>query len=1419
MSVSIVSTRVVKSIMLVIVLVTLGWLATIHSSSKEILLKPSLTLVSQGMSARADKGSWRVSGASPGNTVQLHLTWVDWGAADQRLPIPQPTVHAEQGRIEMRRPGSTEWFEAREDGLEHFWSLQAPPAFDHEGEVVLGLQMDTALHIKAEDAGKSLILRDPVTERTQLLYAGLKAWDQTNRRLPARMTVGGGGRIDLWIDDRDAQYPIVIDPLFANPSTLVGVDRARGDRFGGSVATDGHRLAVGTPVDESSGIRSGSVSVYLYDGVQWSLEATLYPNDPTMGKQFGHSVAIDGDSLLIGAIFDFDNGAGSGAVYAFAHNGVQWSQTQKIQPGDGLTGDSFGSALALSGDTAIIGAPQTSDLGFRAGSAYVFERTLGIWAQTAELTASDGSTGDLFASSLSMSRNTLIAGAPSDDDQGLDSGSVYLFEVTQGAWSEVQKINDPSGQAGDLYGTAVAIKDRTVLVGAPKTSGGGKAFVMTRRQGVWSLHQELISVDIAADHRFGSAVGISGGWAVIGAPDYTGPANNQGASVIFARSGSAWNQVDIFTGGSNQDQFGSALAVADRVVFIGAPNDGNGTGIDAGTVHRIDVGPFSLMASDPSSGQVYSKAVDLGHNTAVISDDKDAVYIYARTGPTWTEETKLLGVPGSTPTAFGRDLDLDHDQLAVGAPLGRQGSAQTGLVSIYLRNASNWSAEATLTASDGAPDDRFGQAVALADDLFVAGAPGRQEGGNITGAAYVFRRGMSGWTEEAKLLSSDASDASQFGQAIATDGTRIFVGAPNRGQPLAASGAIYVYERIAGTWTETQILQTNAPTVRARFGERVAVLDNQILIAASGETGGGAVYSFAPGMSAWTQTQRIQPSDLIEGDRFGSGLGAFGGIAAIGAKEASAGHASSGAVFIYRWNGLSWGQIEKWVEPAPSKGLGSDIAVFQRGVLSAAPEFDRANGSTGNAFLDEVDTNSAPRTADRDVRLTEDTESELVLDGLDWEGSHIQYRIETVPQHGQITGTPPALIYTPEDDFAGFDSLVYVAFDEYDESASTTIAIEVQASNDQPTIQDRMIATQEDTPTTFQMQTRDPDGDPLQLSVVQAPVYGRVTIDNLSITYTPDPNFFGNEIFQVAVTDGVPFSSTSANVLLSVTPVNDPPTVSDQEIEVVADTSKEIPLVGHDVEGDALVYEIINQPEHGSLSKEADKVTFVPTAGYVGSDSFSFVAQDQEAASEAGVISLSIVADNTDLCLSLNCAEGALCVAGACRIPCQFDANCPDGEKCYDGLCGPDACTLAECDGALICVKGGCFSACEADTDCAAPETCQEGRCAQDLCDRLLCPASQSCLEGRCRTRCDNPDTCTGSDVCYDGLCQPDPCSSLECGPGQACLDGACYSVYSTDDEEGCQCRIAAKRNNTTPWWLLLGLFTLSGVRGRRRRA
>lgn len=345
----------------------------------------------------------------------------------------------------------------------------------------------------------------------------------------------------------------------------------------------------------------------------------LLPSDGAASDGFGHAAAIDAGVVVIGAPFDVTGGVSSGSVYLFdAATGVE---LRKITPVDGAAGDEFGYSVAISAGRVVVGARRDGDQGPGSGSAYLFDATTGTLL--AKLLASDGAAGDEFGFAVSIDGDTIAVGSKRDDDNGMDSGSLYLFSALSGV--QLAKLLPSDGGLNHNFGESVDLDGGVVAVGAHGAGFlAGSAYLFDVSTGA-QLHKVLPN-DTHANMFFGQSVALDGGVLLVGA---------WADSIFFDHSGSAY-LFDVATGaqltklvpsdGHDRDHFGFSVALDAGVAAIGADEDDD-SAFDAGSAYLYDVASGTLMtkvlASDGAVGDAFGSAIAIEGGVVVVGAPRD----------------------------------------------------------------------------------------------------------------------------------------------------------------------------------------------------------------------------------------------------------------------------------------------------------------------------------------------------------------------------------------------------------------------------------------------------------------------------------------------------------------------------------------------------------------------------------------------------------------------------------------------------------------------------------------------------------------------------------------------------------------------------------------------------------------------------
>ncbi|MDC0711251.1 hypothetical protein POL68_22465 [Stigmatella sp. ncwal1] len=516
-------------------------------------------------------------------------------------------------------------------------------------------------------------------------------------------------------------------PELVHQQQLVANDTSAYDLFGFSVSSNGDTLVVGAPYSDDSehGSASGSAYVFVRSGKTWSLQQKLTAFDGASGDLFGYSVAIHGDTAVVGAPLDDDSGTDSGSAYVFVRRGTSWIQQQKITATEAISGDVFGHAVTVQGDTAVIGAPHDGGSGPRSGAAYVFTRAGVNWTEQQKLSARDAAEDARFGLSVSLSGTTVLIGAPYDDGKGSDAGAAYLFVRNGTAWTEQRKIVPQDAVADSLTGFSVALNGDTAVLGAPfgsdKAHGPGSAYVFVRSGTSWNQQQKFTADVNSEGNLFGYAVALHGEQAVATAPGDDASALNGGSVHVFTRSGSAWlpQQKLTISASADNDRAGHAVALGEELLVVGSPGE-DASGTDSGTVHLFAPAAKPGYDSTPVPGaELNAGSATLGASSTTLLTVRETgnatleVTGYTLTGP---HKAEFSVAPGTLTLPDG---SAPQTLTVTCTPGGL--TARTASLTVH-HNAPGSPAIYSLTCKGLAPRDPYADAVAPSTSSIVLNA-------------------------------------------------------------------------------------------------------------------------------------------------------------------------------------------------------------------------------------------------------------------------------------------------------------------------------------------------------------------------------------------------------------------------------------------------------------------------------------------------------------------------------------------------------------------------------------------------------------------------------------------------------------------------------------------------------------------------
>jgi uncharacterized protein (DUF2345 family) len=338
---------------------------------------------------------------------------------------------------------------------------------------------------------------------------------------------------------------------------LMAANMVSADQFGASVSISGNTVVVGARAKNSS---TGAAYVFVSNGDTWSQQAELTASDGAPGDAFGISVSVSGDIAVVGA---YTKNSSAGAAYVFVRSGTTWSQQAELAPADLASGDEFGASVGVSGDTVVVSSAGSNNF---SGAAYVFVQSGTTWTQQAKLTAQDASETGFFGFPVCINGNTIAVGSPGKNSY---TGAAYVFTLSGSTWTQQAEIKASDAEPSDSFGSSISLSGDTILVGSVQSNSyTGAAYVFVRANDSWTQQAEFDASDSVEGDEFGSSIGTNGEMAAVGACNKN---SGKGAVYVFWDSGGKWILQTEFTISdvAAGDGFGISICASGNAAVIG----------------------------------------------------------------------------------------------------------------------------------------------------------------------------------------------------------------------------------------------------------------------------------------------------------------------------------------------------------------------------------------------------------------------------------------------------------------------------------------------------------------------------------------------------------------------------------------------------------------------------------------------------------------------------------------------------------------------------------------------------------------------------------------------------------------------------------------------------------------------------------
>ncbi len=753
-----------------------------------------------------------------------------------------------------------------------------------------------------------------------------------------------------------------------------------GDTIAVGALEDSSAQGINGSQTDNGSVQSGAVYIFSREVDTWSQQAYIKSSDSSIKYWFGISVSLDGHTLAVGANQENGPSSGNGAAYIFTRSGFTWTEQAVIHASNAETSDEFGKSVSIDNDTLVVGAPGEDsnsteiDTGLDdnsasgAGAAYVFTRdSAGIWAQQAYLKESAPGLAYNFGNSVSVSRNAIVVGA-----------NVYLRN--DASWSHFATYQPANPDVLDLFAANVALFDETIIAGSRQedsnasgingdetdnslsSSGAAYAFRMPSDSNT-TLHNNANLNDLLLSNGTLSAEFDSATLTYTASVGYTTTAISLIPS-LADKDATVTVNGDSVTSNKSTDPI-SLDEGQNEISITVLAEDMSTSQTYLVTVTRLSASEFAqqvyLKASNTELGDSFGFSAAISGDTLVVgapyedslvfgssvqfhvTDEHDnselnsgAAYVFVRDSDgAWSQQAYLKSANSNAGDYFGYSVDISGDTLVVGAygednaytginptseNYGSASSQNSGAAYVFLRDGEGiWTQQAYIKAKGStkkAAGDYFGYNVTLSGDTLAVSLHNEDSYslGDNHGAVEIYERTGSTWAFSTTLNSSNAEAGDTFGYAIDLsndtlvvsarheDSNATGVNADESNNDMAASGAVYVFVKTTGVWSQQAYIKASNTDIADIFGSSVAISGDILVVGAAYEessstginqdesdnslgSGAGAVYVFERNTEVWVQQAYIKASNTNEYDQFGSKVAVSGETIAVSARR------------------------------------------------------------------------------------------------------------------------------------------------------------------------------------------------------------------------------------------------------------------------------------------------------------------------------------------------------------------------------------------------------------------------------------------------------------------------------------------------------------------------------------------------------
>ncbi|WP_036841644.1 Ig-like domain-containing protein [Polaribacter sp. Hel_I_88] len=1055
---------------------------------------------------------------------------------------------------------------------------------------------------------------------------------------------------------------------------LTASDGAANQLFGGSVAIFGDYAVVGAHYNHENGYEAGAAYVFKRTGNTWVQEAKLLASDGGISDRFGISVDINGEYVVVGALYDDDNGSNAGAAYIFKRTGSTWSQETKLISSDGDVDDIFGLSVSIEGSYAIVGARFDDDNGAQSGSAYIFKRSGTNWSQEAKLLASNGAEGDLFGNSVSIHGDYALVGSWADDEIAHGSGAAYLFKRSGINWILESKLTASDASESDGFGVSVAIDERQIVVG---TLSSESSYIFKLSNGTWIEESKLIAYDQGILDGFGRSVAIHGNFSVIGAfgdddiGDYSGATyffkieNNTlpiATNVTFSgilEVGQELSATYDYTDADTNPENGSTYKWYASDDNAGLNKSAiNGSTNTTYTLTNADIGKYISFEVTPNDGSDFGIAVESSLQGSVsaiqvntISAAADAISIQQNSA---NNSIPVLNNDDYGSNGIGSVVPLKFTNGSIASTTANGGVlfvGDNGTASEYSDDVILYSPAVTFTGID-------------VFEYVITDSSGNESTANVTVTvnAAVNTLAIPTSQPDTAIFAQnstdnviDVIDNDDFGSDGAIDNGLTLPNGQISG-PSDLGGTVSVDDKGTASPLDDEILYTPKSGFIGSDIFRYMITDTSgdtsISIVTITVTEIDTPTATADGVSV-LQDSGATPIDVLANDSFGSdGPGAIPLTLPLAVSD-------QGGTIVVNAGKVAY---------SPLGGF-SGTDTFEYTIEDATGDVSTATVTVTVGLVNSNDAPTAQNDAVTVIQNSIDNPISILLNngsGADDYGSdgpntnHPIALSQFYTDHGaKLVLVGEVVNYTPRIGFVGVDTFSYTITDTTGDADRAIVTVTVGEITTPTAVADAATVAQDSGATPIDVLANDSFGadgqgaTPLTLALATSTAGGTIVVNAGKVAYTPLAGFSGTDTFEYTIEDGSgDTTSATVKVVVEATVVAASVfTAKADAISVVQNSTTSLNVFADNGSGadsfgaqgaldDGLTLidgNLSGNSEQGTISIVTngtpspldDVIEYTPNTGYVGVDHFYYMIHDATGATAIAQVTVTVTEQAT----------------------------------------------------------------------------------------------------------------------------------------------------------------------------------------------